>query len=557
MGNEINADKTIVWQPDKIIQEKTGRKLTVIIPTPRCIVDSHMHIENGACTPLPLLWDKNCLINGKTREQIDNASSKGIQSWIAGFVIGEGGKIQVMPTTAIGDRAVNDNVKTFGPKSFIGQTDLYKNSDFFSPMIVMPMDMEYAHIAGYDGQTIYQDDEMPWYYFKRNSGTHQEDKGEKILLPGENTLSFSHWYTQYKDTIAAVKNHPLKLIPMYHYEPRRWRKKAGSEPEKSRWLYGAWDYPFKELATSKQKGVFIGFKMYTPLGYQPLDPALKHLWEHSGKKSDCYYGKCEEEGIPILVHCSPGGMTTHEMLYYREYNKQYPLIFGRTPEEYHREKHGEPLPQSLPGNPVIAKFSADYEADYFYTYHVHPKAWRKVLEKFPKLKLCLAHFGGDEWQKGVTSDWITEILSLMEDYPHVYADFSCHDIKKNSEAFRHVLSYAKNSPVYKRLLFGTDWYMTLIAIGGKGYQKFCEEYWDLITDKDLWLRFTFINPFEFFGLNDEQKLKNLNDGIINIIADDENVDSIEDTREANYASLKRILKEYAKQKDKLGGQNGN
>ena len=76
MGNEMYADKTVVWQPGKSILGKSGQKLIVIIPTPRCVVDSHMHIENGACTPLPLLWDKNGLIRGWKRKTIDFLGEK-------------------------------------------------------------------------------------------------------------------------------------------------------------------------------------------------------------------------------------------------------------------------------------------------------------------------------------------------------------------------------------------------------------------------------------------------------------------------------------------------
>ena len=551
MGNEMYADKTVVWQPGKSIRGKSGQKLIVIIPTPRCVVDSHMHIENGACTPLPLLWDKNELIRGWKRKTIDFLSEK------VGHFIGldEGGKLQVMSTVSIADRAVRDSDLTFAPDGPIMSSEFFKTTDFFGPMIVMPMDMEYAHIAGYDGQTIYHTDEFPWYYHRRISGAEPEQEGLKVELPGETTKSFCEWYSQYEDTISAVKNHPLKLIPMYHYEPRRWIGKTGTNPHPE-WRFGSWDHPFKEVVTAKRKGIFIGFKMCTPLGYQPLEPVLPHLWQHSGNSSTCFYGRCEDEGIPILAHCSPGGMTSHEMLYYRGLHRENPQKYGHTSFEFQDEYKKKNPDAGKNRSGQISSYSADYEIEYFYRYHVHPKAWRKVLEKFPKLKLCLAHFGGDEWQKGVESDWVREIVSLMEDYPGVYADFSCHDIKKNSPAFRHVLSYAKNTPVYERLLFGTDWYMTMLALKGKGYKQFCEEYWELIDDKDLWLRFTFLNPFEFYGFNDEAKLKNLYDGIrAEVDNDKENRSKRQERIEKNYSSFRRMLKQYSKLKDKLGGRN--
>ena len=376
MGNEMYADKTVVWQPGKSIREKSGQKLIVIIPTPRCVVDSHMHIENGACTPLPLLWDKQELIRGWERKAIDNASSKGVLGFVASFAIGEGGKIQVRSTVAIADRAVRDSDLTFAPDGPIMSSEFFKMADFFSPMIVMPMDMEYAHIAGYEGQTIYHTDESPWYYHRRISGAEPEQNGLKVELPGETTKSFCEWYSQYEDTISAAKNHPLKLIPMYHYEPRRWISKTGTNPHPE-WRFGPWDHPFKNVVTAKRKGIFIGFKMYTPLGYQPLDPALPHLWQHSGSKSACFYGKCEDEGIPILAHCSPGGMTSHEMLYYRELHRENPQKFGHTSHEFSDEYKRSNAAHGSERTGQFASYSADFEMEYFYRYHVHPKAWRK------------------------------------------------------------------------------------------------------------------------------------------------------------------------------------
>ena len=123
MGNEMYADKTVVWQPGKSIRGKSGQKLIVIIPTPRCVVDSHMHIENGACTPLPLLWDKNELIRGWKRKTIDFLGEK-----VGHFIgLGEGGKLQVMSTVSIADCAVRDNDLTFSPDGLIMSSDFFRH----------------------------------------------------------------------------------------------------------------------------------------------------------------------------------------------------------------------------------------------------------------------------------------------------------------------------------------------------------------------------------------------------------------------------------------------
>jgi hypothetical protein len=54
--------RTVVIKPDQKIALKSGEHLTIVISNPRCIADAHAHIENGACAPLPLIWDKSGLI---------------------------------------------------------------------------------------------------------------------------------------------------------------------------------------------------------------------------------------------------------------------------------------------------------------------------------------------------------------------------------------------------------------------------------------------------------------------------------------------------------------
>ena len=112
LQNEM-PKQSIITMPDCSILSKSGISLKIIIPSPKCIVDGHSHIENGACAPLPLLWDKSWLIRGKTRKRIDDSSTKGILGTLFSILKGEAGPVQVMSTFDIGNRAVNDNGKAF------------------------------------------------------------------------------------------------------------------------------------------------------------------------------------------------------------------------------------------------------------------------------------------------------------------------------------------------------------------------------------------------------------------------------------------------------------
>jgi hypothetical protein len=471
------SKQTVSIKPGQNVNSKTGEHLTVIIQSPRCIADSHAHIENGACAPLPLLWDQSFV------PDVERKTLNGL-AWA---FKNSAGNLQVKSTTEIGNCAVKEIDAAFRPKSDIGKSELYKNSDLYSLLVIQMMDMEYAHITGFNGQTIYHDDKTPWYYYERRNGKDPENNGKKVVLPGENQKTFAKWEKQYLQTTDALKLNPLRLIAMYHYEPRRWNYPK-SEKLAGNYQKGPWDYPFKEIATSEKPGLFIGFKIYPPLGYKPLDERLPYLHD-TQKDADCFYARCEREGIPILTHCSPGGMLTHEREFYIQYDGK------------------EPRPETDEPMPAATKKQLFTPETYFLRNYVHPRAWREVLIRYPKLKLCLAHFGGDEWKHGLKSDWITEIIALTKEYTNVYTDLSCWDLDDGKETFTQVLSDKQYSHLKDKILFGTDWYMTLLVLGGKSYKKFCEEFYEFFLEipdgKELWQRFTFINPFTFYGFFDK------------------------------------------------------
>jgi predicted TIM-barrel fold metal-dependent hydrolase len=520
------SKQTVSIKPGQNVNSKTGEHLTVIIQSPRCIADSHAHIENGACAPLPLLWDQSFV------PDVERKTLNGL-AWA---FKNSAGNLQVKSTTEIGNCAVKEIDAAFRPKSDIGKSELYKNSDLYSLLVIQMMDMEYAHITGFNGQTIYHDDKTPWYYYERRNGKDPENNGKKVVLPGENQKTFAKWEKQYLQTTDALKLNPLRLIAMYHYEPRRWNYPK-SEKLAGNYQKGPWDYPFKEIATSEKPGLFIGFKIYPPLGYKPLDERLPYLHD-TQKDADCFYARCEREGIPIMTHCSPGGMMTHEREFYMEHDT------GIAPYQYNTRNLSSPVPTDA------ARFEVDTEkmaSKYFYENYAHPKAWRKVLEKFPRLRLCLAHFGGKEWNKGLNSDWVTEIIALTKEYPNVYTDFSCWDLDEHKELFAQTLLSYQYSHLKDKILFGTDWYMTLLVLGGKSYQKFCEEFYEYFLEIpggiELWQRFTFTNPFTFYGFFDKDEGAQ-NDKLDNLVAALKAQKCKIDKLKDNLACFRRIQLEF-------------
>ncbi len=176
---------------------------------------------------------------------------------------------------------------------------------------------------------------------------------------------------------------------------------------------------------------FAGVKIYPPLGYYPFDERLSEI-----------YAYCEERGVPVMAHCSRG-----EAVYFK----------GRiTPEMRRHPKNGK----------VFTERSNHTFANHF----TAPDNYTYLLEDFPRLKVCLAHYGGDdEWHRylrdpwpgdNVRESWLSVISELMRDHPNVYADISYTAADRELWPLLKVLL---NTPrLQDRVLFGSDFYMVRI-----------------------------------------------------------------------------------------------
>ncbi|MEO1406926.1 MAG: amidohydrolase family protein [Pseudomonadota bacterium] len=176
-----------------------------------------------------------------------------------------------------------------------------------------------------------------------------------------------------------------------------------------------------ELKRCRDKG-FRGVKLYPPLGYRPDDKVLM----------DDIYPYCLENGLPIMSHCSRGGVRQRNL-----------------------------------SNSEQEKLAS-------------PAAFRAVLERFPELHVCLAHFGGDQdWNDYLgpphrrpssgrdefrRNNWLTQILDMLrsEQYPNLWTDISytAFEFQQNVPVLNIFLNEKK---ILNRVLFGSDFYMTEIA----------------------------------------------------------------------------------------------
>ena len=495
VGTVEKIDGSLVTRvrPTERIIVKSGEQYSFIVTLPHGVIDGHMHTQSGKCAPLPLLY-------APIHDAIGINIAPAPRTWIENLAMfKEVGRVQKQAGDAIAARVCKENANTYSIDGNILSDEQYKDSDeFISIMVSQPMDMDYAHIAGYppESSLIYHADGNKVIYYNRMKANAPETSGTIVDVSHERVLDkqkkyvwrFKDWLTQYSELRSAVLVNPLKILPMYNYDPRRWSKSESTREDRA-WVYGPWNLPFKEIASETTPGLFLGFKMYPPLGYRPLDKRLPHLVD--------FYSVCQQRNIPILTHCSPGGMTTHESNFYCELDNV----------------KLDPVDVISGAKPRCLGYNPHAPLGYFYDKYVHPKNWREVLSINPNLRLCLAHFGGDEWSKGggEASDWVQEIIALTKEFPNVYTDVACFNLAQVKDAFGRFLRENKYPHLKDKFLFGTDWYLTLLVMGKGDYRVYCENFKKFFDgiDKSLWTRFTLLNPYEFYGLGNKNKMEKM------------------------------------------------
>lgn len=302
-----------------------------------------------------------------------------------------------------------------------------------------------------------------------------------VLTTAKETKQYERWEKQLKYTELAVLKYPLKLLPMFHYDPRRWQ------------VEGITGNGFP-LAQVTGEGLYIGFKMYTAQGYRPFDSRLPILKD--------FYFKCSVGKIPILNHCTPGGAVTFEK------------------EEYINFKH-------LKDGLADGKEKDGMTGEAYYNKHfVSPDAWIKVLEAtvndrpLNDLYLCLAHFGGPT-DEGLA--WNKQIIEMIcsGKYPNLYTDISSSFASDEFRAyFKGIILDKKNTNLKRlkeRILFGTDWYMTFVyssPISGMDFNEYCRTAKPFLDgfDTSLWPLFTQYNPYRFYRL--DKNIDRIKDNIV-------------------------------------------
>jgi len=280
------------------------------------------------------------------------------------------------------------------------------------------------------------------------AGPKQPSLRQRLAIPRQSVLVFNivkNAYQQQIDDLVAIKEKmPDRVYPFYSIDPRRDDEFDGGILGQIKKYIGA-DKPF------------TGLKLYASLGYSPTDPVL---YDDSNRES--VYGYCEKNEIPVTIHAALEGFS-----HMRKRNAIDGVIYDARTKKVRRAD------EMFKGGIVRYRHKIrGREIDRLTTERQemlnHPLLWRKVLEKYPRLKLNMAHFGVvmDSYNhiiNGKQDTWMMHILAIMKDFPNVYTDLSFFYEDETKPDFlkqfydRVYTRMPEN--VRQRVMYGSDYYM--------------------------------------------------------------------------------------------------
>jgi predicted TIM-barrel fold metal-dependent hydrolase len=253
-----------------------------------------------------------------------------------------------------------------------------------------------------------------------------------------------------------------RIHPYFPFDP--WRESEEPEGEQGS-LY--W------LKEAVEKNGFIGAKLYPPMGYSALDNKNHSKFPNNAPKPPEDFGRsldramrslfsyCQENDIPILTHCANSNETER--------------CFGE---------------------------------------RAHPKYWAQAVSdgEFPKLRVCLGHYGGLD-SLNESDGWAMQVGSLCNDpKKNVYADISHYSAilqndKRNStmDNLERMLERFPNA--INRIIFGTDWIMLARVRNNQDFLKVFRDAFEERFGSENCRKFMGENAARFLGLSPGQKTR--------------------------------------------------
>lgn len=244
-----------------------------------------------------------------------------------------------------------------------------------------------------------------------------------------------------------------------------------------------------------EKHDFTGLKIYPTYGYYPYDSRLEQIYSYA-----------EEKQIPIIPHTAAVGVfyrgKWQQLKKYLQQCKFADIDVLQTVKKFIRQKRRKGLRRQK-----ICSFFA------------HPVQYLYLLNKYPKLKISLGHFGGNQdWDDYIQNppsleerkrydkivseirsllnndspteeeqaqlkekietafglNWLYLILQILKEYENVYTDisFTIND-KKYFPLLKNLL---QDTQLREKILFGSDYYMAQIVAFEKHFSEDIGKY---------------------------------------------------------------------------------
>jgi predicted TIM-barrel fold metal-dependent hydrolase len=274
----------------------------------------------------------------------------------------------------------------------------------------------------------------------------------------------SRYQISFDTQLEAVKDikryYPSNFFPFLGVDPRH---KSGMDLVN-------WSKSYFEMGLEKDGTVFpyfSGIKLYPALGFFPFDPRLDEL-----------YAYAETNQLPIITHVTRVGSQYIGSKITELIPKQpFTLLSNNSVADKAMKEIYERIQSYYERKWIVDNQIGDndFACDLF----SHPQNYIPILEKFPNLKICLAHMGGSNEVIRNTKDsslkkirktdpelWCERIRKMMITYPNLYTDISYTLSDLDDDDVRAtIIEFMKTADnqeklLMKRVLFGTDFFMT-------------------------------------------------------------------------------------------------
>jgi predicted TIM-barrel fold metal-dependent hydrolase len=275
---------------------------------------------------------------------------------------------------------------------------------------------------------------------------------------------------QHDELARLRRDHPQEVIPFVAVDPRR-------------------PTVVDDTIERLEQG-FRGIKLYPPLGYHPDNPRLRPLYEYA-----------EDHGHPVITHCSrPAGVT-----------------------------YKGPITEEMRTDPETGK-RLDLPLDKLLLRFTDPDAYRPILDRHPRLRICLAHFGGardwndyldrprgDEeeqllkpsvvtdalrtvgiFEKPIAGEsWLRKIVRMLgeDGRENLWADIS-YTVFADDEFVYLLKVLLTEAPIRRRVLFGSDFY---VVAGARLEERRRSMRIRAVLGEDTFREIAETNPAAFLG----------------------------------------------------------